>query len=97
MKKTDKKVENKLRKALTKVCDFSLENIEGYQWISHQVNYSAFPDSLMISCAFASQVDIDNLKYSKQDLILNKKIGAELASINIKLNSIGKQITYIVA
>ena len=79
MKKTDKKIENKLRQALTEVCDFALENIEGYQWISHKVNYDVFPDSLQIICAFVSQSDIDELKRSKQDSVLKKIIEAKLA------------------
>ena len=97
MKKTDKKIENKLRQALTDVCDFALENIEGYQWVTHKANYDVFPDSLQIVCAFLSQSKIDELKRSKQDLVLKKTIEAKLGDINIKLKNAEKQITYCVA
>ena len=95
MKKTDKKIENKLRQALTEVCHFALENIEGFEWITHKVNYNVFPDSLQVTCAFVSQSDIDNLKNSNQDSVLKKVIAAKLANINIKLNNLDKQISYI--
>lgn len=97
MRKTDKKIENQLRQSLTEVCHFALENIEGYQWITHKVNYDSFPDSLQIICAFLSQSDIDELKRSQQDRMLKKNIEAKLTSINIKLKNADKQITYTVA
>ena len=97
MRKTDKKIENQLRQSLTEVCDFALENIKGYQWISHKVNYDIFSDSLQIICAFTSQSDIDELKRSQQDRVLKKNIEAKLTSINIKLKNADKQITYTVA
>jgi len=97
MRKSDKKIENQLRQSLTEVCDFALENIEGYQWITHKVNYDTFPDSLQIICAFMSQSDIDELKHSQQDRVLKENIEKQLAGINIKLKSAEKQITFCIA
>ena len=97
MRKTDKKIENQLRQSLTEVCHFALENIEGYQWITHKVNYDSFPNSLQIICAFMSQSDIDELKRSQQDRMLKENIEKQLAGINIKLKNADKQITYTVA
>jgi len=46
MRKTDKKRDNTLRLALTEVCDIALKDIAGFQWLTHCVNYSNFPQSL---------------------------------------------------
>jgi len=92
MRKTDKKIDNAIRQALTDVCDFALEQIAGYQWITHQVNYDAFPDSLQITCAFISQSSIDELKQTQQDKVLKKAITEQLARLNIKLKQVDKQI-----
>lgn len=74
MRKTDKKIDNKLRQALTEVCDFALHNITGYQWISHTVNYNQFPDSLMITCMFKNQQSAKHASQQKElsGLILKK-------------------------
>lgn len=96
MKKTDKKIENKLRNVLTEVCEIALENVSGYQWISHQVNYDAFPSSLLITFAFDSQQAIDDLKRSQQDGSLQKTIIEKLASVDIKLKDVRKQVKFVV-
>lgn len=97
MRKTDKKIENKLRNALIEVCDFSLENIKGYQWITHKVNFNAFPDSLYIECAFVSQQAIEDLSKSKQGKLLNQIIIQKLTNAGIILKKAEKQINYIVS
>lgn len=96
MRKSDKKIENKLRIALTDVCDFALDSIAGYQWISHTVNYDVFPGSLRITCAFASQQVIDDLKRSQQDLVLKKEIIKKLATAEIKISDANKQVKFVV-
>lgn len=97
MKKTDKKIDKKLREALTNVCEWALDEIDGYQWISHSVNYDRFPASLMINCAFTSQKEIDSLKHSQQDKHLQKIIYEKLADVDIKLQDLNKQIKWMIA
>lgn len=96
MRKSDKKIENKLRIALTEVCDFALNSIAGYQWVSHTVNYDVFPGSLRITCAFMSQQAIDDLKHSQQDLVLKKEITKKLAAAEIKISDVNKQVKFVV-
>jgi len=96
MRKSDKKIDNKLRVALTEVCDFALENVAGYQWITHTVNYDAFPASLQVSCAFSSQQVIDDLRQSQQDLVLKKEITQKLSAMGIKNFDMSKQVKFII-
>ena len=95
MRKSDKKTDNKLRVALTEVCDFALENVLGYQWITHTVNYDAFPASLQVTCAFSSQQAIDDLRQSQQDLALKKEIAQKLSVMSVKID-MSKQVKFII-
>jgi len=52
MRKTDKKIENQLRLILTDVCEIALKEIDGFQWLTHLVEYSNFPNSLKVVCVF---------------------------------------------
>lgn len=97
MTKTDKKRDNTIRKALTDVCEFALDNIKGYQWITHSVNYSAFPTSLLITCAFASEDYLNQLKGSGEGEELIKLIIARLDEVDIKVVNAAKQIKFTVA
>ena len=50
--KTQKKIDNNIRLALTDACEQLLDTIPGFQWLTHQANYSNFPASLLITCVF---------------------------------------------
>lgn len=95
MKKSDKKIENQLRTTLTEVCEFALENITDYKWISHSVNYAVFPASLIITCAFASAESLIALKHTQQDVVLKTLIVNELNKVGIKISDAQKQIKFI--
>jgi hypothetical protein len=94
MRKTDKKIDNQLRLALTDVCETALKEIDGFQWLTHLVNYSHFPKSLKVVCIFDSN---DNLSYfmskgNSKDLEL--LIQLKLAEIGINVKNVSDQILY---
>jgi hypothetical protein len=91
MRKIDKKIDNKLRSVLTDVCDFALQNITGYQWISHTVNYASFPESLIITCVFDNQ---DNAQQAQQQGEISTLIVEALSDISVNLNTPKKQICF---
>lgn len=90
MRKTDKKIDNALRKVLTEVCDIALERNDGFQWLTHLVDYERLPKSLVIICIYDSndrlaQADIEELR----DLIKNK-----LKELNLKIQDGRQQIRF---
>lgn len=91
MRKTDKKRDNELRKALIDTCDFALHNIVGYKWITHTVNYNEFPGSLIITCMFEDKKDAENA-FQQGDL--SSLIKKNLNDISIVLNKVNKQIRF---
>ena len=54
MNKSDKKLEQRICNALTDVCHWAQETEPEFEWLTHQVNYKQFPQSLQISCIFTS-------------------------------------------
>ena len=96
MKKSDKKIEKQLCKTLTEVCEFALEDINGYQWITHTVKFDSFPKSLIVTCAFASQKHIDELIESGQSTLLKKLIVKKLGEVNIRIDDQNKQVKWMV-
>jgi len=92
MRKSDKKIENKIRQTLTEVCDFALLHINGYLWITHKVNYQRFPDSLIITCMFTGKGCADN---ALQQGELARVIQQKLTTIGIKIKTPNKQIRFL--
>ena len=54
MKKTDKKIERQIVDALTDVCELALDDVLGFLWLTHSVDYKAVNRSLTITCVFES-------------------------------------------
>ncbi|WP_028025719.1 hypothetical protein [Enterovibrio calviensis] len=90
MRKTDKKIENSLREALTEVCDIALEQHEGFEWLTHFANYGSFPSSLRIVCIFDSNAHLANADTDALCGLIKEK----LVDIDIKLKDITRHVTF---
>ncbi|MCJ8349431.1 Fis family transcriptional regulator [Moritella sp.] len=94
MTKTEKKIDNNLCKVLTVVCEEAKDEIQGFQWLTHTVNYANFPTSLKITCVFDSNADIAKLMASKQDQRLQGLVTQALNAVDVKLKNISKQVQF---
>ena len=90
MRKTDRKIENTLRVALTEACEMALEKHEGFMWLTHFANYQKFPDSLLILCIF----DTNEQLISADINGLCKTIKDKLATINIEIKDIRQHVRF---
>lgn len=91
MRKSDKKRDNQLRQLLTDVCDFALLHNPGYQWITHQVNYKRFPESLVITLMFSDQATASVAKQQGKLLTL---ISQKLDNASLNLKNIDQHIRF---
>lgn len=94
MKKSDKKTENTIRESLTEVCEMALENVSGFKWLTHCVNYNNFPDSLSIVCVFQSNDELLLARKNHMDNYLYKIIRETLERSDIKIPDIKKRILF---
>tara|TARA_R110000744_G_scaffold164092_1_gene281169 strand:+ start:18 stop:359 length:342 start_codon:yes stop_codon:yes gene_type:complete len=93
MRKSDKKIDNQIIKTLTEVCQSALEDIDGFEWLTHSVNFEKFPASLKVVCVFDSNIKLANYIKSSDNNRLTVLITASLADIGIKLHDAKQQIT----
>lgn len=93
MKKSDKKIDNALREALTNVCETALGSVEGFVWLTHVVNYNAFPNSLKIVCVFETDLSLSKAIEAKQDEYFYTLIHHELSAAKITLNKLHQQVS----
>lgn len=94
MRKSDKKIENQLRLVLTDVCENALEEVTGFQWLTHVVNYDHFPQSLKVTCVFDTNVSLDTYLQSTLSNQLLLLIQTALTGINIKIKNIAQHVFY---
>lgn len=92
MRKSDKKLDNQIVKALTLVCHSALEDIDGFEWLTHTVNFDKFPESLKIVCVFDRNTKLSHyLKSSNKDS-LALMITKSLVDIGVELKNAQNQI-----
>lgn len=94
MRKTDKKIDNQLRAALTQVCETALEEIDGFVWLTHLVNYANFPASLKIICVFDSNENLAHFMQKENEKALSMPIKQKLDGIGVKVKDITNHLTY---
>ncbi|MCO7222718.1 Fis family transcriptional regulator [Pleionea sp. CnH1-48] len=94
MRKSDKKLEKSIVSALTDACEEDLKTYEGFQWLTHIVNFHSFPDSLSIICVFDTQENL--IKITGNNTVNEFKAAIEnrLLSGNIKVRDIKRRIVF---
>lgn len=94
MRKTDKKIDNQLRLALTEVCEKALKDIEGFLWLTHLVNYSYFPKSFKVVCVFNTNENLSNFMSHANRKDLECLIQIKLAEIGVNVKNVSDHIAY---
>ena len=94
MRKTDKKIDNQLRVELTDVCETALKEIDGFQWLTHTVNYSNFPKSLQVICIFNTNEQLATFTANSGKKLLTSLIQSKLNTLGVKFKNVADHISY---
>lgn len=92
LSKTQKKTDNTIRLLLTDVCERALEEVAGFEWLTHQVDYANFPASLLITCVFRSDADIASAASDGSVAQIKKSIQSRLLKAGIVLKKLDQQV-----
>jgi len=94
MKKTDKKIDNQICQALTQACETAKLEVQGFQWLTHLVNYNQFPGSLSIICIFDTKAELEQARQQMKDQLIVSLIKSELEQINIRFKDINRHVSF---
>jgi len=92
--KTQKKIDNNIRVVLTAVCEETLGNLQGFEWLTHQANYTNFPASLLITCVFGTDQHLEDAIQGGDTQLLQRRIQAQLLKAGVRFKSLGKQVIF---
>jgi hypothetical protein len=92
MRKTDKKIDNQICAVLTDVCETALEKFEGFEWLTHLVNYSSFPKSLKVVCVFDTNDNLASFMTDDNIHVLSKLMQKKLFSIGVNIGDMTSHI-----
>jgi hypothetical protein len=94
MRKSDKKIENLLITSLKGACEDALGVYEGFEWLTHAVNYQKYPDSLLIICMFDTNENLSKTINKDNGDEFKALIAAKLLLGGIQLKDAGKHIKF---
>lgn len=94
MRKTDKKMDNNIRQALTSVCEIALDQVNGFEWLTHFVSYDDFPGSLTVVCVFDTIDGLAKARAAKDDDLLRSLIKDNLVNVGIALRNIRQHVFF---
>mgnify|MGYP006875363948 FL=1 len=94
LSKTNQKLDDNICKSLTAACESFLGNIVGFSWLTHRVNYTNFPGSLVVTCVFNTDEDIEAMLALKQDEVLRATIQKQLLKVGIVVKNIKQCVRF---
>ncbi|WBA18959.1 Fis family transcriptional regulator [Salinivibrio kushneri] len=92
MRKTDKKYDKAIREALTDVCELTMEKVEGFEWLTHEVNYQRFPQSVTVRLMFKDRQTLASFERSDDYQVALNDIQSRLAAVGITLKNINRHV-----
>ncbi|MBT0588214.1 Fis family transcriptional regulator [Alteromonas oceanisediminis] len=83
MKKSDKKLEANIIKALTEVCETLKVAYSDFCWLTHTVSYRDYPASFKVIMVFKTEASTHNFIQSHHQSTVFKHLKAELLPLGI--------------
>jgi hypothetical protein len=93
-KKTIKKLDDNVVRALTKACEEAKLKVQGFDWLTHSASYDNFPASLVITCVFQTKQDLEHSRIQEFDIYLRRLIQAQLLKVGIVLKNAKNQVRF---
>lgn len=93
-KKTVKKLDDNVVRALTIACEEAKLKVAGFDWLTHSASYDNFPASLVVTCVFQTKNDCEYAREQNWDHYMKKAIQAQLLKVGIVLKNAKNQIRF---
>ena len=92
--KTNQKIDNNICKALTVACESSLHEVAGFVWLTHRANYTHFPSSLVVTCIFNTDAEIEAMQLKKHDELLRTVIQKQLLKVGVVIKNLKQSVRF---
>lgn len=93
-KREQAKTERRLVATLTEACEMAKAHIVGFEWLTHEVDYSAFPGSLRVIWIFDTQTSQDQALASGKRELMVELTAQALTDADVTLKAIVKHVQF---
>jgi hypothetical protein len=92
--KTQKKIDNNIRLALTSVCEQALKDVHGFKWLTYEANYTNFLASLFVTGVFDSEENLKKAADESNTQRLRQQIQASLLKVGVIFKTLNQQVCF---
>ncbi|VXC66928.1 conserved hypothetical protein [Pseudomonas sp. 8Z] len=89
-------IERELIRTLTNACETAKSEIVGFQWLTHEVDYEQFPQSLVVTWMFDSEANKARALASPDKARMQVLTLAAFAEVGISVANIDKHVVFAV-
>jgi len=93
-KRNQAQIERRLVKHLTDACESAKGQIPGFVWLTHSVDFEAFPASLKVVWVFDNQVNKDFALADGEARYMLELTTRALAAANINVRQVANHVFY---
>lgn len=86
------RMERRLIKALTRACEDAKPEIPGFTWLTHEVDYQRFPESLMITWVFDTDANLANAFKNNDRLRIQELTAEALADAGVDVDDVAQHL-----
>ncbi|WP_460126088.1 hypothetical protein [Pseudomonas sp. S2_C03] len=87
-------IERELARALTIACEAAKSEIVGFEWLTHRVDYTRFPESLIVTWVFDSDVHHDQAISGQAKARMQAHTLAAFEEIGISVKDIARHVEF---
>lgn len=95
-KRTYAGIERELIRTLTDACETAKSEIVGFQWLTHDVNYERFPESLIVTWVFDSEANKARALASADKARMLALTLAAFEEVGISVTRITEHVAFLV-
>ncbi|GEN28746.1 hypothetical protein HVA01_23920 [Halovibrio variabilis] len=88
------KVERKLIASLTHACEQAKPQYQGFEWLTHRVDYLHFPDSLLVTWVFDTDAHLTQALKSETKQRLYALTATALAEADVAIDDISQHTDF---
>ena len=87
-------IERELTRALTWACETAKSEIVGFEWLTHQVDYQRFPDSLIVTWVFDRQAHLTAAVSGPHKRMMHDLTQAAFEDVGITVPDITRHVEF---
>ncbi|NIC05005.1 hypothetical protein [Billgrantia bachuensis] len=93
-KKVRGKMERRLSAALTHACEQAKPLLPGFSWLTHEVDYQRFPETLVVTWVFDTHPNLTNALKGDARRCINELTAEALAEAGLDVGDISRHLDF---